>query len=92
MNVKEAVNVAKATARDLYGEELRDMRLEEVEIAEGSSDWKVTLSFLFPDKNPPQPAFLFPNLAQSHPYERVYKLFIVGSESGQVKAMRIRET
>jgi hypothetical protein len=93
VNVKQAVTAAKAAALDFYGEELRDLRLEEVETPVASSDWKVTLSFLFPEKNPPRPGFnLIFQDPLTRPYERVYKAFIVDSTTGQIKAMRIRET
>ncbi|MDY6781174.1 MAG: hypothetical protein SW833_01235 [Cyanobacteriota bacterium] len=76
--------------RDLLGGNLGDIRLEEVELTEDRKFWWVTLSFasLEPEsqQNPLRGVVNF-----SPKLERMYKLFKVNSETGEVESMKIRE-
>jgi hypothetical protein len=97
IDVKSAVNAAcqyLESLQDFMGKSSQDLRLEEVELSEDRRFWLITLGFEQPVKAkrsqisslvpapavPPQPE-----------YERVYKLFKVNSETGEVEAMKIRE-
>lgn len=87
-NVKEAVTAALSSAKEWFPNAL-DIRLEEIEIPQGSSEWLITLSFLVPKAEPVANVFA-QNLFPQH--ERLYKIFIVDIETGHLKSMRIRPT
>lgn len=47
MNVKEAVNAAKTSVADLFGDQIvSDPLLEEVEFDQDSRVWRITIGFL----------------------------------------------
>jgi hypothetical protein len=88
IDVKQAVHSAAAYARELFGDtELRHLRLEEVELSPDGQRWKVTLGWVDPAVT--QPVLAFNQGIQKLP--RVYKLFVVDAESGEVGSMKIRE-
>ncbi|QQE67477.1 hypothetical protein GFS31_41900 (plasmid) [Leptolyngbya sp. BL0902] len=64
------------------GAEIIDIRLEEVELSEDEKFWFITLGFL----RPTDAAFA---ILQSQK-QRDYKQFKVDAETGEVKAMKIR--
>ena len=74
---------------------VRDIRLEEVEISDDGSSWRVTLSGLVPAPENPRTLMSYgrePILQQltKEQEERAYKLFDVDAATGQVRAMKIR--
>jgi hypothetical protein len=86
VDVKQAVKAAEDYARDLYGEkELRDLRLEEVELGDGGARWRVTLGWAEHSVSPGGLVFTNGKLP------RVYKVFEVDAGSGEVKSMKIRD-
>jgi hypothetical protein len=90
IEVKEAVQVAKAVANDFFGQEtaLQDLMLEEVELDPDNKTWAITLGFNVP--NPNNYERLGASLAgQMH--ARKYKTFIIDSETGEFRSMKIRE-
>jgi hypothetical protein len=89
VDVKQAVKSAESYARELFGDkELRHLRLEEVELSSDGRRWNVTLGWVEPGVT--QPGLVFQNgTIQKLP--RVYKLFEVDAESGNVYSMKIRE-
>lgn len=90
IEVKEAVQVAKAAANDFLGQEtaLQDPILEEVELNPDNKTWAITLGFNAP--NPNNHERLGASLAgQIH--ARKYKTFIIDSETGEFRSMKIRE-
>ena len=54
IDFKEALNAAIEAAKDFYGEEAKDLRLEEVQMPRDAGYWDITLGFLLPEANPPQ--------------------------------------
>ena len=87
IDVKQAVRSAEDYARELFDDEnLRHLRLEEVELSEDGRQWKVTLGWV-------EPAVAKPGLMINgavHRLPRVYKLFEVDAETGSVSSMKIR--
>ena len=83
IDVKKAVNAARGYLNDmspLIGAEVKDIRLEEVELTDQQDFWLITLGFNRRVNGP-----IIPNQ-----YERDYKLFKVNALTGDVEAMKIR--
>ncbi len=73
---------------DTTGIVREDLRLEEVEISDDKKYWFITLGFSRPvdkSKNP------LADLVAISSYERVYKVFKINAETGEVQSMKIRE-
>jgi hypothetical protein len=88
IDVKRAVKAAEEYARELYPEtELRHLRLEEVELSDDERRWRVTLGWVEPAVS--RNGLIFEPTLQVLP--RVYKLFEVDAQTGQVASMKIRE-
>jgi hypothetical protein len=89
VDVKQAVDGAMAYFAKLMT--VRDKRLEEVELSDDERTWHVTLSGLVQGEQKPE--FVDSALGGlfTPPYERVYKVFAVDSETGSVRSMRIRQ-
>ena len=84
ITVRKAVEVAQdyfQSIQDMLGEELRDLRLEEVELSEDGGIWLVTLGYDRPI-SPTHPA-----ISIIKRFRREYKLFKVNAETGEVKGM-----
>jgi hypothetical protein len=62
IDVKMAVRLATEYLKDLYGEQAKDMRLEEVDLEDVEPVWRVTISFR---ANPPLPDREYKRLAIS---------------------------
>ena len=90
VDVKTAVQNAIAYAKDLFSEqELRHLRLEEVELADSEGTWKITLGWVEPAVA--QHNVVLSGLAGSiQKLPRVYKVFHIDVDDGTVKAMKIR--
>lgn len=89
VDVKQAVKAAAEYMQMLYeGEELTDLRLEEVEKSSSFDDnnWLITFGFT----NANTPANAFQALAGSN-RERIYKVIEVDGDTGEPIAMRIRQ-
>lgn len=71
--------------QDLIGNQLQDLRLEEVELSDDRKFWLITLGFEAPARTK-VPLGL--EIAGSH---RNYKIFRINSETGEVEAMKIRK-
>jgi len=83
--VKQAIQYAIQFLRDIYeGQALDDLRLEEVELAEDEKSWNITLSFLRPGGGV--------TTALALPRPRDYKVVTVSTDTGAVRAMKIRDT
>lgn len=87
IGVKDAVTSAMDFVRDMYeGERLRDLLLEEVEMAQNDDQWLVTIGFSLPKEEPS--SILIPATKK---LDRQYKVIAVDAVSGQPKSMKIRE-
>ena len=90
--VKDAVAAARAAIREYYSsDDLLDPRLEEVELSRDGSLWLITLGFYVPNRNPKRTPLTISMLGGVEDYIREYKLFEVDSQTGQVRAMKIRK-
>ena len=88
MGVKEAVSVALQFVADLYGDKVSNLQLEEVELSDDDEYWYITISFT-------QPKLLSHPLAavmQSPTFERMYKRVTIETSTGNIRAMKIRDT
>lgn len=92
ISVKDAFNSVYQylqSIQELLGDQLEDLRLEEVELSEDRQSWLITLGYDIPVKNRLENVL---GSAFSTPaFRREYKLFRVNSETGEVEAMKIRE-
>ena len=68
---------------------IEDLRLEEVELSEDRQFWLVTLGYNRPVDKTQNP---LAELVPSSKFERDYKIFKIDAETGDVKAMKIRES
>ncbi|OCR00587.1 hypothetical protein BCD67_11440 [Oscillatoriales cyanobacterium USR001] len=91
INVQNAVITAQNylfSLPDMTGLVREDLRLEEVELSDDKKYWFITLGFSRPvdkSKNP------LADLVAVSSYERVYKVFKINAETGEVQSMKIRE-
>lgn len=88
IGVKDAVRSAMDFVRDMYeGQRLRDLLLEEIEMAEGRDQWLVTIGFSLPKEE--STSIISP--ATSRKFERNYKVVAVDACSGTPLSMKIRD-
>jgi hypothetical protein len=85
IDVKDAVKRAMAYFQDLMQSSISDIWLEEVELLADEKWWRITLSALAPARK--EGNTISNILAQS---ERLYRIFMVDSRTGQVRSMKIR--
>lgn len=82
---------AARKAMDFYKDidpNVDDARVEEVEKDDDADAWTITLSFQ-PNEN--ATSLIIPNSASTGFMNgRMYKIFSIGSESGEVRSMKIR--
>lgn len=88
MDAKQAVDTATAHVEDLFGDELDDLRLEEVELEAEAQRWAVTFSFR--RGRPSRRGALV--IATGRDAEAERKTLFVDDESGRVTAVRDRRT
>jgi hypothetical protein len=92
IDLKQAVQAATTFARDLFvDEDLRHLRVEEVELSPDQRLWNITLGWVEPAVRA-KPS-LIPDYDEVglQKLPRVYKVFNVDVESGAVQAMKMRE-
>jgi hypothetical protein len=90
IDVKQAVKIAIEYVQQLYEpEQLRDLALEEVELSEDGTIWKVTLGFngLYNEPANAFTALAYERMALS---TRAYKVFHIRASDGAVLSMRMR--
>lgn len=88
IDVTQAIESAHRYVRKLYSEsDLRELRLEEVELSEDDTRWNITLGWL--ESTVRGIDILISTDKRRLP--RVYKLFEVDAKTGEVTAMKIRE-
>lgn len=90
IEVRDAVQVAKAAAKDFLAEDvvLNDLLLEEVELNDAEGTWSITLGFDVPNRNAMRGLGAALGANQ---YIRKYKTFNIDAGTGKVKSMKIRE-
>jgi hypothetical protein len=87
VGVKDAVKAAMSFINEMYdGEPLKDVLLEEVEMAQEANAWLVTVGFSLPQEEAGANA-----PAGSKRLKRIYKIVTINAQSGVPLAMKIRE-
>ena len=97
MDVKESARAAKRYVADIFSdEEIRDVRLEEIEL-DDAGIWHITVSFLRPAEAPDQPErpvtqqlVLGIGLPRLPALQRSYKIVDIDDGSGRVRAVKHR--
>lgn len=90
VDVKDAVKAAVAFVQEMYpAEEIRALRLEEVDFDDPTGSWLITLGWV--DQAIREGSSPFASLS-AQPAPRVYKVFEVSSATGNVVSMKIRES
>ncbi len=95
---KEAVQIAFEFAADMYDEELIDLTLEEIELAQDEDFWLITLGFTRTYTKPVQvqstsglaEALSISPKIRERMINREYKLIKVDVNSGKAVSMKIR--
>ncbi|MES0491641.1 MAG: hypothetical protein ABUK01_16715 [Leptospirales bacterium] len=88
ISLKEALEEVKKNFLDLYGENITDIRLEEIDNRDIDDSYQLTVSFLMPEKN--LPTSLGATLAvATRPYSRLYKRVSINREDGTIINIKI---
>jgi hypothetical protein len=92
VNVKEAVQRALAFLLDLYeGEELPNLRLEEVELSDDERHWLVTFGFTASERDVERgPIVGVWGGTTATRTKRDYKLIRIDAKTGEAMSMKIR--
>jgi hypothetical protein len=89
VSVKESVEQIKKQFLDIFGSDLTDLRLEEIN---GSNDdeYYLTVSFLIPNRN--IPSTITSTLGNIiYPYTREYKNVVVNKKNGNIISVKIHK-
>lgn len=90
ITLEQAVATARDTARGLFGEnELKHLRVEEFDRTDNGNTWKITLGWV--EASSRQVGFSMMGIAGLEAMPRVYKVFHIDAETGEVKSMKIRD-
>jgi hypothetical protein len=93
VHVTVSIDTAAGTAFKelvkLFGAPPPGLRLEEVEFDESSNSWLITLGYLAEDVDP-NPPVIRP-IVERKKYERIYKVFRIDGDTGEFRAMKIRQ-
>jgi hypothetical protein len=89
VSVKESVERIRGEFSDLFGPEVTDIRLEEIDES-NSNEYYLTVFFLVPNKNI-SPAATLTLGKIVNPYIREYKNVVVNKENGEIIAIKIHE-
>lgn len=89
ITLKQAAENAEYFLRDLVGDGLHFLRVEEAEETEDGLHWIVTLGWVEPART--APTSLLPLQTAIEKLPRTYKQFKIDKESGEVVSMKIRE-
>jgi hypothetical protein len=89
VSVKESVERIKGEFLDLFGPDLTDVRLEEINES-NANEYYLTVSFLVPNKNIPSTVTSTFG-AMINPYIREYKNVVVNKKNGDIIAIKIHK-
>ena len=89
VTVKESVEKIKEDFLDLFGSDVTDIRLEEINES-NSNEYYLTVSFLVPNKNI-SPAITSTLGTIVNPYIREYKNVVVNKKNGDIIAIKIHK-
>ncbi|MBV9493690.1 MAG: hypothetical protein JOZ54_05560 [Acidobacteria bacterium] len=92
IDVREAVHAAVKFAREVYGKELIDARLEEVELTEDRKFWLITLGVRLTTAVPAALAAVRSAIGGEivDAGDREYKAFRVDANTAEVRSMKMR--
>jgi hypothetical protein len=82
INIKTAVKDAREYFIDLFGEDVGSPQLEEAELSDDAQYWNVTLSYKSAKET----------LSQSYTSARIYKVFKLRADTGEVLSMKDKKT
>ena len=83
IDVKEATKSAINYFTDIYGEKIRGIAVEEIELSDDEHYWYITIGYI--DES--QSTGYFQPFGQN----RVYKIFEIDAKDGTVKSMKMRD-
>jgi hypothetical protein len=89
VSVKDSVEKIKGEFLDLFGSDIADIRLEEINES-NSNEYYLTVSFLVPNKNI-SPAVTSNLGTLVNPYIREYKNVIVNKKNGDIITIKIHK-
>jgi hypothetical protein len=89
ISVKESVEKIKGEFADLFGPDVSDIRLEEINES-NANEYYLTVSFLVPNINIPSAAISTLGISVN-PCIRKYKNVIVNKNSGDIIAIKIHK-
>lgn len=90
MTIKEVVEKAVEFIKQIYGETVSELMLEEVQLSDDNQKWLVTLSFLRERPRTSTTVAVF-SAMDVGTHERVYKQVEIGAEKGEFIGMTIRK-
>jgi len=85
-SIKETLDIIKTEFVSIFGEDIRDIRLEEIEKNSANNEYLLTVSFLIPNSNMPTLAVLSAN-----PYTRSYKKVRINYNTGDITSIKIHK-
>jgi hypothetical protein len=89
LSVKESVEQIREQFLDLFGSDLTDIRLEEIN-GSNNDEYCLTVSFLVPNRN--IPATISSTLGNIiYPYTREYKNVVVNKQNGSIVSVKIHK-
>jgi hypothetical protein len=89
ISVKESIEKIKREFLDLFGPDVTDIRLEEINES-NSNEYYLTVSFLVPNKN--MSSMVTSTLGSIvNPYIREYKNVVVNKENGNIISIKIHK-
>lgn len=92
ISAKEAVARAAEYMREMYANEAKDLRVEEIELTGDGETWLVTMGFWeFLPVPPPVNALAALSQIENRKVRRTYKQLAIQAESGEVLSMKIRQ-
>jgi hypothetical protein len=90
VSVKESVERIKGEFLDLFGSDVTDIRLEEINESNNTNEYYLTVSFLVPNKNIPSTVTSTFGM-MINPYIREYKNVVVNKTNGDIIAIKIHK-
>ncbi len=90
MEIKEVVEKAVEVIKQIYGETISGIILEEIQLSDDNQKWLVTLSFSREKPKKSKSDVIFPTI-YTETHVRVYKRIEIGAKDGKFIGMTIRK-
>jgi hypothetical protein len=93
ISLSQAIDSAQQFVSSYFStDEIKSLRLEEVELSDDGKSWKITLGWVEPAVRTTSVGGLMgQGRADIVPLPRVYKQFLVNTETAEVTAMKFRD-